>query len=104
MALSSFFFVVYVAILVTIGALSSRKETEDGFMIADRNVRGLQMVATMTAGMFDGAILAIYIAYVYQYGLSALWFFVGLGLGFLVLRRFAPIIRAKADDIGAYSM
>jgi len=104
MALSIVFFLVYVAIVVAIGTFSSRKETEDDFMIAERKVRGLQMIATMTAGMFDGAILAIYIAYVYLYGLSAIWFFVGLGLGFLVLRSYGPAIKKRADQFGAYSM
>ena len=97
-------FSVYVAIAVAIGIYASRRETEEDFMIAERRVHGLQMIATITAGMFDGAILSIYIAYVYQFGFSAMWFFVGLCLGFLLFRHLAFKIKLKADEMRAYSM
>jgi len=104
MQLSIFFFLVYIAIVVMIGWIASRKETEEGFMIADRKVAGLQLAATMSAGFFDGATLSIYLAYIYEFGLSAIWLFVGLGLGFLCLRRFATRIKDKADQLKVYTM
>lgn len=104
MELSIFFFILYVAIVVIIGVVSSRKETEEDFMIAERKVEGVQVAATMSAGMFDGATLAIYLAYVYQYGFSAIWIFVGIALGLLLLRKYAPRIKQKADELHAYSM
>ena len=58
MMLSILYFGLYLLTLVAIGAVSARRETEDDFMIAERQVHGVQIVATMTAGMFDGAILA----------------------------------------------
>ena len=72
MTLSIVFFLIYIVVVVTIGIISSRKETEDGFMIAERKVKGFQVAATMSAGYFDGATLSIYLAYVYQYGFSAM--------------------------------
>ena len=104
MALSITFFLIYIAIVIAIGILSSRKETEDGFMIADRKVEGLQVAATMSAGLFDGAVLAVYIAYIYQYGFSAIWMFVGMAIGFLMLRKYAGRIKQKADEMKVYSM
>ncbi len=73
-------------------------------MMADRKIAGFQVAATMSAGFFDGSTLAIYLAYVYQYGFSAIWLFIGLALGFLLLRKYAWRIRQKADKIKAYSM
>ncbi|MBI3619033.1 hypothetical protein HY213_03305 [Candidatus Peregrinibacteria bacterium] len=73
-------------------------------MIADRNVMGLQLAATMSAGFFDGATLSIYIAYIYQFGFSAIWLFIGLGLGFFCLRQFATRIKQKADGLKVYTM
>jgi Na+/proline symporter len=102
--LTILFFTTYVVISVLIGYFSSRKETEDGFMIADRQIGGVQLMATMSAGYFDGVTLSIYIAYVYQYGFAALALFVGLSGGFLVFRLFAPRIKRIADEIKAYSM
>src|SRR5437899_2931729 len=103
-ALSIVFFLLYVSISVLIGLVSSRKETEEDFMIAGRKVHGIQMMATMAAGWFDGVTLSIYLAYVYQYGFSALSLFVGIACGFLLFRHFAPRIKTKADELKVYSM
>lgn len=104
MYLSILFFLIYIAIVVIIGLVSSRKESEEDFMIAERNVEGIQVAATMSAGWFDGAILAVYIAYIYQYGFSAIWVFVGLAFGFLLLKKYAGKIKHKADELKVYSM
>jgi SSS family solute:Na+ symporter len=98
-------FGIYIIILIIIGVVSSRKETEEDFMIADRKVQGVQVAATMSAGFFDGAVLSIYLAYIYLYGFSAIWLFVGLALGFILLRRkYGKIIKQKADEMKAYTM
>lgn len=104
MALSIIFFLLFIAIVVIIGIVSSRKETEDDFMIAERKVAGVQVAATMSASFFDGAFLAIYIAYIYQYGFSAIWLFIGLALGLLLLKKYAGKIKQKADELKVYSM
>ena len=83
MNLTTFLFFLYVAISVVIGWITSRNNNEERYMIAERNLSGWQLSATMSAGFFDGAILAIYFAYVYKYGFNAIWLFVGLFLGFL---------------------
>lgn len=104
MELSIIFFLLYISIVVVIGVVFSRKETEEGFMIAERNVGSFQLAASMSASFFDGAILAIYIGYVYQYGLSAAWIFVGIALGFILLRKYSVRIKQKADELKVYSM
>ncbi|OHA57509.1 MAG: hypothetical protein A2114_00075, partial [Candidatus Vogelbacteria bacterium GWA1_51_14] len=104
MTLSIIFFLIYIAIVVFIGLVSSRKESEDDFMIAERKVQGVQVAATISAGFFDGSVLAIYLAYIYQYGFSAIWLFVGLALGFLLLKKYAGRIKQKADELKVYSM
>lgn len=104
MELSALFFLLYIAIVVVIGIVSSKKETEDDFMIAERKVQGVQVAATMSAGFFDDATLSIYLAYIYLYGFSAIWLFVGIALGFLLVRIYAHKIKQKADELKAYSM
>src|SRR3990167_2032480 len=104
MELSILFFLLFITIVVVIGIVSSRKETEEDFMIAERKVEGVQVAATMSAAFFDGAFLAIYIAYVYQYGFSAIWLFIGLALGLLLLKKYAGKIKQKADELKVYSM
>src|SRR3989344_4416021 len=104
MGLSILFFALFIGIVLVIGVVSSRKETEEDFMIAERKVKGFQVAATMSAGYFDGATLAIYIAYVYQYGFSAIWLFIGIALGFILVIKYAYRIKQKADELKVYSM
>lgn len=104
MELSAIFFILYVLIVVAIGVFSSRKETEEDFMIADRKVKGFQLAATFSASFFDGATLSIYTAYVFLFGLSSVSLFVGAALGFLLLRKYAPKIKEKSNELGVYSM
>ncbi|MEK7497008.1 MAG: hypothetical protein AAB657_03870 [Patescibacteria group bacterium] len=104
MTLSILFFLLYIGIVVVIGIISARKETEEDFMIAGRKVQGIQVAATMSAGFFDGATLSIYLAYIYLYGFSAIWLFVGIAIGFLLVRKYAWKIKQKADEFKAYSM
>ena len=104
MELSIIFFLLYIAVAVIVGVVSSKKETEDDFMIAERKVQGVQVAATMSASSFDGATLAIYLAYVYQYGFSAIWLFVGIAVGFLFVRKYAWKIKQRADELKVYSM
>lgn len=98
------YFIVYIVVVVLIGFLSSKKETEEGFMLAERKVDGIQLAATMSAGFFDGTILALYFAYIYQYGFSAIWLFIGIFIGFYFFRRYAHKIKQKADELKVYTM
>lgn len=104
MFLTGVFFGAYVVIAVVIGIISSRKETEEGFMIAERQVGGAQLATTMSASFFDGSVLAVYFAYLYQYGFSAVWLFIGLFIGFYFFRRYAGRIKQKTDELGVYTM
>lgn len=104
MTLTIIFFLIYIAIVVTIGIISAHKESEEGFMIAERKVEGVQVAATMSAGFFDGAILSIYVSFLYLYGFSAIWLFVGTALGFLFVRKYAHKIKQKADELKVYTM
>lgn len=70
--LSVIFFALYIAIAVSIGYIASLKEDDEEFMIAGRRVRGLQLMTTMSAGWSDGVTLAVFLAYVYKYGFSAI--------------------------------
>ncbi len=104
MTLSIVFFILYICVAVTIGIVSSRKETEEGFMMADRKVQWLQVASSMSAWFFDGATLSIYMAYMYVYGFSAVWMFGWIALWFLLLKKYAYKIKQKADELHIYSM
>ena len=98
------FFAAYILIVLSIGIVLSRKETEDGFMIANRKIAGLKVAATMSAGFFDCATLSIYFAYIYMYGFYAIWAFIGLMLGFAIFRRYAKRIKENSRRMKCYTM
>lgn len=104
MILALLLFFLYILILVGIGIFTSKNQTEEGFMLSDRKVGGVFLPTTLAAGFFDGAILATYIAYIYQFGFSAIWLFLGLIVGFLFLQLFVHKIKAKADQMHIYTM
>jgi len=102
--LSIVFLLIYVAVAWGIGIVSARRESEEDFMIANRDVHGIQTMATMAAGWFDGVTLSVYLGYLYLYGVSALSLFIGISFGFLLFRCFASRIKKNADKWKAYSM
>lgn len=96
--------IVYFLIVLAIGLWASRKEDEEGFLIADRKVDVANLNATISASLAGGGVLAAYIALVYSYGLSAIWIFVGVSLGILVFIPFAKKLKVAGDKEKHYTM
>ncbi|MCK4522206.1 MAG: hypothetical protein KAU20_06535 [Nanoarchaeota archaeon] len=96
--------VIYFIIVLIIGILASKKETKEGFLIADRKVNAVNLNATISASLAGGGILAAYIALVYLKGLAAIWIFIGASLGILIFIPFAKKIKRAGDKEGHYTM
>ncbi len=77
------FISIYFGILLLVGYLSSRKQKDDDYLIAERKLGVFSTMATINASK-TGSILMIFVAMVYIAGISALWYFVGMTLGILV--------------------
>ena len=96
--------VIYFVALLAIGFQASRKEGQEGFLIADRNVNAVNLNATICASWAGGGILAAYVAFVYRYGISAIWIWVGSSLGILVFIPFAKKLKVAGDREQHYTM
>lgn len=79
---------VYFVAVILIGYFASRKQTDESFLIAERKLGIISAVSTINATK-TGAIIFIFTASLYQYGLAAIWYFVGVCLGYLVFIPFA---------------
>jgi Na+/proline symporter len=90
---------IYVAILIIIGYITSRKQSSESFLIADRKLTTLSGMATINATK-TGAILLIFVALLYTYGFSAMWYFIGIITGYLVFLPFAVKLHKKSK--GSY--
>ena len=86
----------YTLILLAIGFFSSRKQSRESFLISERNITTLSGFATINATK-TGAIIFIFTALLYEYGFSAMWYFIGIVLGYIVFFPFARTLFEKSN-------
>lgn len=99
-----FAILVYFFVLVFLGFVSSRKQTGEGFLIADRKLNCWNLIATICASFLGGGVLIAFTAYVYQFGLSAIWFFTGISAGLLIFLFFYKKLKSLADEKKFYTL
>jgi len=87
--------IAYFCIVLFFGYLASKKETKEGYLIADRKLGVWSSVATLNASK-TGSILIVFTAFVYIFGFSAIWYFIGACLGYLVFISFALRLRKES--------
>jgi len=85
---------VFMLLLVVIAYGASRNQSSEGFLIAERRLTLLSAVSTINASK-TGSIVFIFTAFIYAYGISALWYFIGMSVGYLVFLPFALRIFRK---------
>src|SRR3989344_1236892 len=94
---------IYFIIVVLIGFLAKRKETREGFLIGERKVGTFLLTSTIIASLFGGNSLVTFSAFVYQYGISAIWAYIGTSIGFLALILFSKKLKNLADENRLYT-
>jgi SSS family solute:Na+ symporter len=67
----------YLLVCLIIGFFSSRRETTSEFLIAGRKLSLWRFVSTYVASAIGGGTLIAYSAFIYKFGISAAWGFVG---------------------------
>src|SRR3989338_700595 len=83
----------YFVAMVLIGYWSGRKESDQGYILADRKVGTARSTASMFA-ILGGETLVVQAALAYVYGFASMWYWVGLSLGTLALGLAAQKIKA----------
>lgn len=101
---STILIILYFLIVLYIGFSSRKKEDDEGFLLANRNVGSFVLTATLVASMVGGNMIVTTMAFVYEYGVSFLWSAIGTLLGFLVLAFFVPKIRKLSDENKFYTL
>ena len=79
---------IYFAILVWVGYSSSRKQEDEDFLLAKRNLGMWRTMFTVNATKM-GTILMAFTAFTYIWGFSAVWYFIGVILGMIIFLPFA---------------
>jgi len=97
MTLDYVLLVVYFLVLLYIGYKVSKKQKPDDFLIAGRKLNSFTTMATVNASK-TGSILMIFVALVYLWGISALWYFIGMVVGVLIFIPFAMKLKDNSNQ------
>lgn len=96
--------VIFLAISLAIGLFTGRKSNEEDYLIAGRKLGVFKSTMTLS-GTFVGAMtLLVYTAFVYMYGISAMWIFIGYFFGFLAFIPFALYLKDYSKDKKFYTI
>ena len=90
--------IVYALVCVGIGLWSSRKQQDEDFLIAGRQLNLWGFVTSVVASYIGGAAIVAYTAYVYNFGISAIAVFVGTSAGFLLFIPYALKLRQISSE------
>jgi len=80
--------IIYFVTLILIGYFSSRKQSNEDFLIAKRDLGTWKTMFTVNASKM-GSILMTFTALTFIWGFAAIWFFIGIIVGMLVFLPFA---------------
>ena len=96
---------LYMAATVAIGLIASRKKAEekqsnDDFLMASKSLGPVVLAGTLFAANTGGASTTGIATNVFQYGLSAAWYVIAGGIGFVLVSFIAPYFRrAQANTV-----
>jgi Na+/proline symporter len=99
-----FLVVMYFAIVLFIGIYSARKEKEEDFLIADRKVGVFSGLSTIMSSKIGAGLFVSFIAFIYAFGISALWLFFGFSIGYIVFFFFTIRLRKYSEAGNYYTM
>jgi len=96
--------VLFFLINIIIGFFVSKKLDIEGYFIANRKLGLFQSVMTIS-GTFIGAMtLLVYTAFVFTFGISAIWMFIGFCIGFIIFSFFAIYLKKHSKGKKFYTM
>ncbi len=96
--------ILYFLIVLVIGLVSAKKQSKEDFLIAERKLGPISLSASIAAGFLGGGFLVAYASYVFQFGMAAMWIFVGIILGFFLLLLYHKRLKELADKEEFYTI
>lgn len=102
--LDFFYIILYLVLVIFLGFLSARKETSEEFLIAGRSLNTLSNASTIVASKTGAGIMLTFVALVYLYGISAMWYFVGASSGYIIFIFFAVKLKEISNEYEFYTL
>lgn len=95
--------VLYFLLVLYIGLKARRKENEEGFLLANRNIGTFVLTATLLASLFGGTAIVVTMSFIFDYGASIIWAFISTTLGCFVLAGLVSKIKRLSDENKFYT-
>jgi len=97
------FLLAYFVIVLAIGFWSSRKQSNEDYMLASRDLPWWKIAMSNAAGTMSGGFLLVVSAFAFLYGFSMLWVLVGYFFGFLAMGKYAKKLKRLSDKNKFYT-
>lgn len=98
------FIAVYVGLLLLVGLKAGKGETQEEFLIGGRKLKTFEAATTIVASKIGAGFLLTVSAFVYLYGIAAVWYFFGAVFGYFVFYFFAKKLKVSADAKRYYTL
>ena len=91
------FIVAYFLVIGLVGHFSSKNESSEDFFIAERNLGVFNSICSIGSTKISGNIILGFVAFVYLFGISAMWMIFGVVIGYLLFLLFAIKVKKEGD-------
>jgi sodium/pantothenate symporter len=102
--LDIFYICVYLTIMISLGILSMRKSTSEGFLIANRNLKTVSVTSTILASKTGAGTILTFVALVYLYGISAILVPIGASVGYIFFMFFGVHLKEFSSGKKFYTL
>lgn len=91
------YIIIYVVLVLAVATWRVSKTTEEDYLIANRKMGVIGALSSINATK-TGSILLIYVALLYLYGFSAMWYFIGVSTGYFLFIPFGLRLKQRHGD------
>ena len=95
---------LYFAVVIFLGLVVSKRQSREGFLIADRNLKTFVNSTSIIASKIGAGTVMTFVALVYLYGYSAIWYFVGASAGYIFFIFFAGYLKKMSHNQKFYTL
>ncbi len=96
--------IFYFAVVIFLGFVASKRQSREGFLIADRNLKTFANSASIVASNIGAGAIMTFVALVYLFGYSAIWYFVGTSAGYIFFILFAGDLKKMSHGKKFYNL
>ena len=95
---------IYFAVVIILGIVVSKKQSHEGFLMADRELKTFANATSIVASKIGAGVIMTLVALVYLYGYPAIWYFIGASAGYIIFIFFAGYLKKFSDHKNFYTL